>query len=411
MKKSAKYFSLIVGLSLFTQSLYGDAGNATVSIGTNGSLWAWGENTAGQLGDGSTDCTTEPVQEVTGVKDWRSVSAGGNHTVAIKTDGTLWGWGANDSGQLGDTWDIVKEPVQVDSNSDWNSISAGDKHTVAIKTDGTLWAGGANDSGQLGNGWESDYNSYDPVQEYWGTNDWSSSSAGGNHTVAIKTDGSLWTWGENSSGQLGTGSMYNSTVPQQVYKEYGDNFNWSSTSAGRSHTVAINSYGDLYSWGKNSSGQLGDGTTNASLVPVREATWLNEHEWSSASAGGNHTVAIKTDGSLWSWGENSSGQLGDGTRFDSSMPVQEATHSTDWSSMSAGGNHTVAIKTDGSLWSWGKNSSGQLGDGTTNGSTVPVQDSTGLNNWSSVSAGDNHTAATKDDAGSFNPSIICYLLF
>ncbi len=268
MKKEAKIFTLTVGLFLLTQVLYGEStGNHTISIGTNGSLWAWGENSSGQLGDGTTDSSTEPVQEATGTNDWSSVSAGGNHTVSIKTDGSLWAWGANDSGQLGDTWDIVKEPVQVDNNYDWNSISAGDKHTVAIKTDGTLWAWGANGSGQLGDG--SEYNSYEPLQEYWETNDWSSVSAGGNHTVAIKTDGSLWAWGENSRGQLGDGTVTNSTIPVREYTKAND---WSSVSAGGNHTVATKTDGSLWTWGANSSGQLGDGLTVMKTIPVQESS-------------------------------------------------------------------------------------------------------------------------------------------
>ena len=364
----------------------------TSAIKSDGTLWSWGKNEDGQLGDNSTVTKVVPVQEDSKSTDWASVTAGFIHALAIKSDGTLWSWGGNNDGQLGDGTvinDLIPGPIIV-RDSFWINVVAGSNHTAAIKSDGTLWSWGWNADGQLGDNSRND--SAVPVQEYSKSTDWASVTAGYSHTSAIKNDGTLWSWGKNTYGQLGDNSTVTKVVPVQENSQSTD---WSSVSAGVYHTAAIKSDGTLWAWGGNEDGQLGDGSTNDSAVPVNVLN--SPTPWSSVTAGWSHTSAIRSDGTLWSWGSNSSGVLGDNSGNDSTVPVQEYSESTDWSSIGAGYYHTAAIKSDGTLWTWGHNTFGQLGDNSTNAKVVPVQEYSQSTDWSSVTAGIYHTAAIKSD--------------
>jgi len=308
----------------------------------------------------------EPVKTPFLVKQ---VSAGFVHTVAIKTDGTLWAWGRNEYGQLGDGTGgggygdhyVNKNPTQIGNDSNWASVSSSYCHTVAIKTDGTLWAWGANWHGQLGDGTDGGYAADESgnknIPTKIGTdNNWATVSAGEYHTVAIKKDGTLWAWGYNRWGQLGDGtSGYNSdkNIPTKI----GTDNNWASVSVGGYNTVAIKTDGTLWAWGANEFGQLGDGSggggdgdhSGDKNIPTKIGT---DNNWASVLTG-SYTVAIKTNGSLWAWGK-----LEDTTT--NVNPTQIGTD-TNWAFVSNGYSHSVAIKTDGSLWVWGGNYEGQLG--------------------------------------------------
>lgn len=334
-----------------------------VAIKADGTLWAWGYNADGQVGDGTIVDKHVPTRIGTAT-DWAVVSAS-SHTLAIKKDGSLWVWGYNDSGQLGDGTIISKPvPTRIGTATDWAAVSAGLSFSMAIKKDGSLWAWGSNFVGQLGDGTIID--KLVPVRIGTAT-DWAEVSAGDYHSVAIKTDGSLWAWGDNGWGQLGDGTT--TLKPLQGPTRIGTAAGWMSIEAGSSHSFAIKADHALWAWGWGLYGQIGDGygfRDNPSQIQVGAL------EWAAASGGYLHSLAIKTDGSLWAWGNNAYGQLGISMLIERSYSPTKIGTATDWAVVSAGSTHSVAITKDGSLWAWGNNSSGQVGDGTVITRAMPV---------------------------------------
>jgi len=360
----------------------------TVAIKTDGSLWTWGQNLYGRtgIGVGGGNMTT-PLQ-IGRDNDWAYVAAGAAHTVAIGRDGSLWAWGSNSHGQLGDGTIVNRwAPTRIGTDTNWAYITAGLGYTVAIRTDGTLWAWGNNEYGQLGIGETAGTtpNRLTPTQIGTDTN-WAYVAAGiRHHTAAIRTDGSLWAWGRKD--------RYSGWPPviHQVIQDYGNapvqigtDTNWAYVAVGGSYIMAIQTDGSLWAWGRNCMGQLGIGEAGAAtyrLTPTRVGTGAN---WVSVAAGGSHTLAIQTDGSLWAWGANWSGQLGVGgatgpsINWDDSYGYEVLLTPTrigvdaDWASVVVGGSHTLATRTDGTLWAWGGNWFGHLGDGTTTDRNSPV---------------------------------------
>ena len=218
-----------------------------------------------------------------------------------------------------------------------------------------LYAWGQGGSGQLGLGNTTYYSS--PVQ-VGSLTTWSKLTTSNSLSLAVKTDGTLWSWGYNGSGGLGLGNRTNYSSPKQV----GALTNWSQVSCNSNASLAIKTDGTLWSWGYNSWGQLGTGNLTYYSSPVQVGSLTN---WAKISQQSASSLAIKTDGTLWIWGSNSNGQLGDNTLTDRSSPVQTVTGGTNWSVVACGRAHTAAIKTDGTLWAWGRNDGGQLGDNTT----------------------------------------------
>jgi alpha-tubulin suppressor-like RCC1 family protein len=373
----------------------------SLALKSNGTLWAWGENLSGQLGTFATDscfliddCQKSPRRlgsTPTGPgteNSWSQFAAGYVHSVALKSDGSLWTWGRNDVGQLGDGTVIQRDsPVHIPISSNWTTVAAGGSHTVAVQSDADIFAWGSNEFGQLGDGTASTERLV-PTNIDENAIRWVSASTQGNFTVAIRADGSMWAWGENQFGQLGDGT----TVDREFAARVGTDKDWVAVAAGPTHVIALKANGAVYGWGRNAFGQLGDGTAVNKLSPTRIGS---DNDWRRIAVGSGHTIALKSDGTLWTWGWNIAGQLGDGTNSDRNYPAQVGFDS-DWTSVSAGAGHNLALKSDGSLWGWGDGDFGNLGTGNTDWVLAPVQIGSD-NDWTTVSNGEYHTLALKAD--------------
>ncbi|MBD0379624.1 cadherin-like beta sandwich domain-containing protein [Paenibacillus sp. WST5] len=458
-----------------------------IALKNDGSIWTWGLNARGQLGDGTTTTRFSPVP-VAGLNGVTAIEGGFEHTVALKSDGTVWAWGANLSGQLGNgTTANSLTPVQVPGLSGVIAIASGDYHSFALKSDGTLWAWGGNGRGQLGDGTTIDRRS--PVQ-VGGITGVKAIAGGSFQTIALKNDGTVWMWGMNDKGQLGDGTLTDRLTPVQIPGLSGV----TTIASGEKHSIAVKSNGTIWTWGWNEAGQLGDGSTIDRITPVQVqglgaadanlvGITLSQGTLSPAFAssitsysasvpnyvdrltvttaaadvtatvhindvavingqpqtqirlgvgdniirivvnsqngaatktytiivsrralnglmiasGGSHTIATKSDGSVWTWGNNSSGQLGDGTNTNRDFPVK--VYGVDEVKAIAGGlGHTVVLKGDGTVWTWGDNNRGELGDNTNTNRNIPVQ-VTNLTGVKAIASGGEHTLALMNDGG------------
>ena len=313
---------------------------------SDGGLWTWGSNTylgvvaRGQLGDGTTVNKSSPVTTAGGGTNWKQVagSTGGYHTAAIKTDGTLWTWGYNGYGNLGDNTAVNKSsPVTTaGGGTNWKQVAGGYFHTASIKTDGTLWTWGYNNYGGLGD--NTTVSKSSPVTTVAGGTNWKQVSGGQYHTAAIKTDGTLWTWGYNGYGNLGDNTTVDKSSPVTTVA---GGTNWKQVACGYRHVAAIKTDGTLWTWGYNGIGALGDNSTVDKSSPI--TTVAGGTNWKQVSGGQYHTAAIKTDGTLWTWGSNNVGQLGDNTNVNGSSPGTTVTGGTNWKQVACGPVSTFAI--------------------------------------------------------------------
>jgi alpha-tubulin suppressor-like RCC1 family protein len=376
------------------ERLYWSTGSDWYPIVTTqkGITWAWGSGGSGRLGNLTTDSALSPVSVVGGIRFWCQVSAGSSHQVAVTTSGGAWSWGNNAQGRLGDnTTTNRSSPVSVTGGiMTWCQISAGTSHTVAVTSTGDAWAWGTNSEGRLGDNSTTSRSS--PVSVMGGITSWCQISGGGAHTVAVTTAGDAWTWGLNTSAQLGNGTDINQSSPVSVV---GGITSWCQASGGNIHTMAITTSGDAWAWGSNTNGRLGDDTTTLRLSPVSVVGGITS--WCQISGGGSHTVAVTTSGDAWAWGLNSTGQLGDDTVTSRRSPVSVVGGITSWCQVSGGFEHSLAVTTSGDAWAWGLNSTGQLGDGTTTIRSSPVSVIGGITSWCTVSAGVAHTTAISFD--------------
>ena len=383
----------------------------SLAVGSDGNAYAWGNNQYNQLGDGTRTTQTTPVmvRKPTGASadfTYVQVSAGRWHSLALGSDGNVYAWGDNRYGQLGDgtttsqtTAVRVKTPdrdTYPDLPEDFTyvQVSTGEFHSLALGSDGYAYAWGRNNYSQLGNNTTSSNANPVPVRVHSPDNRTDASkglqatqvNAGYNHSLAIGSDGNAYAWGYNYYGQLGNGTTTRRSIPIPVRKptDASADFTYVQVSAGYNHSLAIGSDGNAYAWGYNYSGQLGNGTGAQTTTPVtvRKPTGASaDFTYVQVSAGGDHSLALGSDGHAYAWGYNNYGQLGNNTSGSSSsvpVRVRDPANPTDKSKglkakqISGGELHSLAIGADGNADAWGLNDSGRLGDGTTNNKSAPV---------------------------------------
>ena len=431
MKKTI--ITLITLLCFATEGIYAQqiaTGYHSLVVKTDGTLWTWGRNNYGQLGNGTTDNSHVPSKVMDGVAQ---VAAGNSHSFAVKTDGSLWAWGYNSDGELGNgtsgSGTNVSTPVKIMDGV--AQVAAGSYHSLAVKTDGSLWAWGYNYNGQLGNGTSgSGTNVSTPVKIMDGV---AQVAAGYSHSLAVKTDGTLWAWGYNYSGQVGNGTGTNVSTPVKIMDGV------SKIYAGSYHSLAIKTDGSLWAWGSNGSFRLGDGTSTSRSTPVKIMDGVK-----MASGGAVNTFILKTDGSLlacgdidyvgklqtgtsyaiatpieimngvsevasqnysiicvttdgevMAWGDNAYGQLG--TPYTNQLSQVKVPVSGNVESIAAGGNSSMAVSTSGILYGWGDNGNGELGQGDRTPKVNPCQIATDVSQ-AAMGCGSNAAAVKADNS-------------
>jgi alpha-tubulin suppressor-like RCC1 family protein len=346
------------------QTLAGGLGHSAV-LKPDGTVWVFGYNNNGQLGDDTTTVRREP-QPVSGLSDIVAVAAGAYHTLALTSDGSVYAWGDNAYGQIGDgTTTDRKTPVQLGLN-DVVAIAAGEYHSVALRSNGDAYTWGRNNNGQLGLGNTTNYNL--PQQM---TSGGGAVGAGLTHTLVVKTDGTTWATGANANGQLGDGTTTQRTTAVQMSGVAGA----LAVAGGQRHTIILLADGTVKAAGYNAQGQLGDGTTTQRTTAV---TVSGLSGVSAVAAGENHTLAITSAGGLLAWGLNTYGRLGDGTTTNRNTP---ATIMSSIVKIGAGAMHSLAVSSAGVVFTWGRNHQSQLGEGTTEDRSVPGAISGEAYNW------------------------------
>jgi alpha-tubulin suppressor-like RCC1 family protein len=380
----------------------------------DGTLWAWGINTSGQLGNptnsGAATANHTPLPVGAPTDRYTQVASGSVHGLGLRADGTLWAWGNNQAGQLGTTAnsrpiDATPTPQRVGAATDtYTQLAAGSLHSLGLRADGTLWAWGNNQYGQLGNAANSGVYAINatPVPVGSPTDRYAQVAASGNHSLGLRADGSLWAWGNNEAGQLGTATSSSPDNPTPTAT--GTALPTRSTAAGAYFGLAVKADGTLWAWGYNNYGQLGtDATATPSATKPQQVG--TDRDWVMVAAGDSHGLALKVDGTLWAWGYNGSGQLATARNSGTITPNPTLTRVGDASDLyrqvAAGQAHSLALRADGSLWAWGQNSYGQLGNASGSGFTgphpTPGRVGTATDLYTQVAAGNYHSLALKVD--------------
>ena len=383
MRSDGTTTSPISGLSGITGVALGI--KHALAVKSDGTVYGWGLNEAGQVGTGKLGTVIPPtkIKQVSGVA---SATAGHNHSLALKSNGTVLAWGLNSSGQIGDGTTVNRTaPVSVTSLSGVVALAGGANHSLALKSDGTVWAWGGNEFGQIGDGTNASRST--PVQ-VTGAFDVIAIAAGASHSLAVRTDGSVWSWGLNADLQLGDGTTVDRNVPGLVALVSGA----VNCVASGYASLAVMADGTIRSWGGRQIGSnvtgprvvLGDGNPGIASVPFDDVEQI-------AGVAYGHRLVLRRDGTVWAWGNNDEGELGDGTTRASTTP-----HSI----QGLGGISQVArgaaVRGDSYVYTWGRNSRGELGDGTTadrlTAAVVP-----GLTGAVQVASGLQHKLALKSD--------------
>ncbi|HET7037421.1 MAG TPA: choice-of-anchor Q domain-containing protein [Thermomicrobiaceae bacterium] len=352
-----------------TDQLY-QGSSATTTLGSGSTpppsetFLAWGRNNEGELGNGSTTDSSLPTPvTTTNIPDVTAFAAGDTFTIALKSDGTVWAWGNNGNNYLGDGTVVSRTtPVQVQNLSNIVAISARRVHSLALKNDGTVWAWGENGGGQLGDGTTA--RPMTPVQVTGLPTNIVAIAAGGFFSMALDGSGNIWTWGANDVGQLGLGTSdtsAHSTPAQMPAPATGITF--SQITAGYANGFAVDQNGNLWDWGANNNGTLGYGSTDTAAHPTPDVVSGLSHV-TAVAAYYNHALAV-SGGTVYSWGVNGGGQLGDGTTTDHYFP-QPIPGLSNVISVAVGGYHSLALTANGDLFAWGSNSEdGRIGRGQT----------------------------------------------
>jgi alpha-tubulin suppressor-like RCC1 family protein len=376
---------------LVTATTVGGAVTVTVEnpIVYSNTIWSWGNNTNGRLGDNTGVNKSSPVSIVGGFCDWSQISAGRCHSLGLRTNSTLWAWGAGGNGQLGDnTVTTRSSPVSVVGGfTDWCQVDGGSSHSLAVRTNGTAWAWGFGSNGELGD--NTTANKSSPVSVVGGFTNWCRVSAGDGFGIALRTDGTIWAWGKGSYGNLGNNGTTERSSPVSVVGGFTD---WCQISAGSNFSLAVRTNGTAWSWGRNALGQLGNNNTGTNQQsPVSVVGGFTD--WCQISAANSFSLAVRQNGTAWAWGYNGQGRLGDNTVAQKNSPVSVVGGFTDWCQVSGGQTHSLAIRTNGSVWAWGSNSLGQLGTNNTTSRSSPVSVVGGFCDWAQISAGDGFSLA------------------
>lgn len=374
-------------------------GSAWKEAATSGSpptpsLWGWGRNQYGNIGNNATPNRSSPVTVVGGFTDWISVSNNGNSTVALRANGSAWAWGSNAYGKLGDNTAVTKSsPVSIVGISDWVHVVSGGAHSAGIRSNGTAWSWGRASYGRLGNNITTP-NQSSPVSVVGGFTDWIQLSIRSTNyngsSFGLRANGTLWAWGANTYGMLGTGGGGHRSSPVSVVGGFTD---WIQVSAGYRHILALRANGTAWAWGRPTVGCLGNNSDSLDQnSPVSVVGGYTD--WIFLDAGTNISFGIRANGTAWAWGNNQFGNLGDGIAgIYRSSPVSIVGGFTDWVQIAASkdGSTNGGIRANGTAWTWGYGGQGTLGDGSSNSGGVykrssPVSVAGGFTDWIQITA-------------------------
>jgi alpha-tubulin suppressor-like RCC1 family protein len=365
------------------------------SLGTVSTImYAWGSGGSGKLGDNTVAAKSSPVTVVGGITNWSQISNSNYHTLGLTSAGILYAWGSNSGGRLGDnTTSSRSSPVTpVGGINTWRQIAAGGGHSFGITSDGILYAWGLGSYGRLGDNTTSSRLS--PVTVVGGITNWTQVTAGDRHALGLRSTGVLYAWGYGYAGRLGNNASADRSSPVTVV---GGITSWSQISTGEGHNLGFTSGGIAYAWGGNGNGQLGDNTITARSSPVTVVGGITT--WSQLSGGRFHSMGLTSAGVAYAWGYNAQGRLGDNTVAAKSSPVTVVGGITNWSRLTAGRAHSFGRTSAGILYAWGENTDGQLGDGTTSSRSSPVTAVGGITSWSQLSTGQGNMSAALVSTG------------